>query len=719
MLHKEYLKITTRVVLIVIFIFCYIIPVSAEVAETAKRYIRIGKLQSHFSAYGSERAWNESYYEGMIWPADYLEQDNAVIKRSWIAAKDFTDKNNQFWDFYAVYFAKDYAKQSLFPIELKQTAKFSTPIVLVDGQNITAPYAGDVDEVVPDQIPDRIVTNVVNTSMGLTMTLRILAFSQQYHDDYFIKEYTFTNTGNIDYDDEQELTAPLSGVRIGWGIRYSVCRDGANKINSTQSWGQHTWVTKRGEDFPQHVDEMITEDNPIVQWIRCGFSWAGQAASNSFDNIGGPDIKGNGRLAAPQHAGIACLHIDKSATDKENDPYQPAVLGWHAGDTYPSVGNLLPADMDNMGKVYDMLSGNPYTGLGGTDRFDETYMASNPDPVTVHNDGGGTNVWICYGPFDLEPGESVRIVEAEAVNGLSRVMCEEIGKRWKKAYQDASDKGPFVIPDGSQTDNKDVYKNSWVYTGKDSILLTFGRALRNFDLNYEIPQPPLPPPVFEVTSGGDRISLTWNASPSESDPDFDGYKIYRAVGKPDTTYEMLADVEKGTIAYDEKSAIRGKSYYYYIVSYNDGSNNPAVPEAPNPPGSLHSSKFYTRTTTGAYLRRQAAKDFKNIRIVPNPYSIKARDIQYTGEKDKIMFLDIPAYCTIRIFTERGDLVQTIDHDDGSGDHAWNSITSSRQVVVSGIYIAHFEVTQDFHDPVTNELLYKKGDSTFRKFIIIR
>lgn len=31
------------------------------------------------------------------------------------------------------------------------------------------------------------------------------------------------------------------------------------------------------------------------------------------------------------------VHVDKSATDKPDDPYQPAVLGWHAGDTFPML----------------------------------------------------------------------------------------------------------------------------------------------------------------------------------------------------------------------------------------------------------------------------------------------------------------------------------------------------------------------------------------------
>jgi len=675
----------------------------AQVEATDKRYVRIGSLQSLFSAYGSERAWNNSYYEGMIWPADYPYQDNAVIQRSWIAAKNFTDASGKHWEAYGLYFAADYVGQSLFPVMLKQTAKFEPPIVYVDGSNITAPYLGDIDDIDPDQIPDRIVTNVVNTSLGLTVTRRILAFSQQYHDNYFIREYTFTNTGNVDYDDEIELQAKLEGVRISWGVRYSVCREGSFNIGGPQSWGRDSWVTKRGENYPAHANETITEANPIVDWIRCGFQWAGQARENSFDNIGGPDIKRTrtGRLTAPQHAGIAVLHVDKSAKDKSDDPNQPVVLGWHAGDTYPSLGDM--RDVKPMIELYEMLSGKPYKGLGGNERFDELYMASHPDPWTVHNDGGGTNLWICYGPFDLEPGESVTIVEAEGVNGLSRQKCEEIGKRWKKAYDDPSDKGPFPLPNGTTTTNKDDYKNAWVYTGKDSILLTFGRAKRNFDLGYRIPQPPLPPPLFNVTSGGDRIMLSWHPSPSEGEPGFAGYKVYRAVGKPDTTWQEIFTGGPGVTQFDDVSAQRGFRYYYYVVAVNDGSNNTSG--TANPTGPLYSNRFYTRTTEPAYLRRQAVTLMDSIRVVPNPYNIRSRELQYPGEPDKIMFLNIPGQCTIRIYTEQGDLIKKIDHTNGSGDEAWNSTTDYGQVVVSGIYFVVFE-TPD-------------GRKAVRRMVIIR
>lgn len=695
----------------------------AQVGESEKSYIRVGELQSHISAYGSERAWNNVYYEGLKWPADYRYTDNAVIKRAWIAVKDYTDEEGVFWEFWATYMSKSYVGNSLFPMKLHQSAKFALPAVYVDGVDCNMPYYGDYDTIDVNQIADRIVTNVVNTSCGLTMTRRVYAFSQQYHDDYLIKEFIFENTGNTDYDSEIELTAPLTGVRIGWSTRYSVSRDGASNSDNQQSWGKHTWVTRRGEEYASHVDEVMnfTENTSRsdLDWIRCGFSWMGQSELVKYDMIGAPDIRATGRLSGPQFAGTAILHVDKSASDNTDDAHQPTMLGWHAGDTYPSVGELRDSDRLGMSQVYEMLSGQPYPSdkYGGSSRMDEDYLSSiidRIDPYKIHGDGGGTNVWITYGPFDLDHGESIRIVEAEAVNGLGRAKCNEIGNRWMQAYMDASDNGPFVLPDGSETDKKDIYKNTWFYTGMDSIMLVFSRALRNYNMDFNIPQPPLPPANFTVNSGGDKINLSWAASPSEGDPDFAGYRIYRGIGRPDTSFTMIAEVPAGVGMYEDRSAIRGFAYYYYITAVNDGSNNTAG--IANPTGPLESGRFYTRTTEPANLQRKPSESLNAIRIVPNPYNIRNRALQYTGEDDKIMFMDIPGYCKIKIYSERGDLIKTITHDDGSGDQAWFLNTSSRQVIVSGIYIAYIEVTQDPEDPAYT---YKKGDSIYKKFIVIR
>jgi len=84
-----------------------------------------------------------------------------------------------------------------------------------------------------------------------------------------------------------------------------------------------------------------------------------------------------------------------------------------------------------------------------------------------------------------------------------------------------------------------------------------------------------------------------------------------------------------------------------------------------------------------------------------------------------MFYNIPGQCTIRIYTERGDLINTIHHTSGTGDQSWKLVTSSRQIVVSGLYIAYIEVSEDIYDNSTGELVWKKGEHTTRKILVVR
>jgi hypothetical protein len=94
-------------------------------------------------------------------------------------------------------------------------------------------------------------------------------------------------------------------------------------------------------------------------------------------------------------------------------------------------------------------------------------------------------------------------------------------------------------------------------------------------------------------------------------------------------------------------------------------------------------------------------------VVPNPFNLGSnRDLRWPDQQDKLGFLDIPGRCTIKIYTQLGELVQTLEHTDGSGDAYWDHTTSSRQVIASGIYVAVIENLDN-------------GEKTFKKFVMIR
>ena len=121
---------------------------------------------------------------------------------------------------------------------------------------------------------------------------------------------------------------------------------------------------------------------------------------------------------------------------------------------------------------------------------------------------------------------------------------------------------------------------------------------------------------------------------------------------------------------------------------------------------LKSNRYYTQTYDPATLKRPAGT-LASVRVVPNPYVINQQEslVRFL-EQDRIAFYDLPAQCTLRIFTETGELVKTIEHTNNTGDEFWNLTTDANQVVVSGIYLLHVR------DSATN-------GSVVRKFVIVR
>jgi hypothetical protein len=199
--------------------------------------------------------------------------------------------------------------------------------------------------------------------------------------------------------------------------------------------------------------------------------------------------------------------------------------------------------------------------------------------------------------------------------------------------------------------------------------------------------------------------LNWEVY-DENDPSRKGFEIYRAKGKYDSTYQLIHEAGPGERGFNDTVLERGVSYFYHIVSVGDDI---AADLALNiPDDKLRSSRYYTQTYDPANLKRPAGEQLSQIRVVPNPYNISAdpNRLLFPGEADKLAFYNIPGQCTIKIYTETGELIKTIEHTDGSGDAYWSCTTEYQQIVVSGVYIA---VVTD------NET----GNRQMVKFLIIR
>jgi len=105
------------------------------------------------------------------------------------------------------------------------------------------------------------------------------------------------------------------------------------------------------------------------------------------------------------------------------------------------------------------------------------------------------------------------------------------------------------------------------------------------------------------------------------------------------------------------------------------------------------------TTKAASVNQTAGKSLlDNIYVVPNPYvgaNVLEPDNKLTtqnrGER-RIYFENLPMRCTIRIYTITGELVATLEHDEGfdNGREYWNLLNSDGFSVAYGVYIAHIE-----------------------------
>ncbi len=635
-------------------------------AQYNNKWMTVGSFQDWYSEIGCEieEGFVKNQQYGGQWPAIHPQQDSKAARGLWIGATNFTDEKGATWGNKVVHVGpRVTGTGEFFPQKFQLISKFDLPQVSVDGNpSINNPI--EVDAVDPTIKPDLEIDNIVNTQLGLTMHRKIYQFSSPGNDNYMIYDYTFTNTGNTNGDSKIELpNNTLTGVYFYWQYRNAMNRESFSEFGNQVQWGYNTMNDARG-DGQQNIAQY---KDPPDQLFRAQWSYNGHYIFfTQYDNIGGPlwfaatyVPKGDtvGRLSAIQYYGVVTLHADKSAEDTTDDIGQPSTTNFIGSD------DLYESNNDSFNEVKMQ---NEYTAImasGHSPRHawvvqpDGKFDQPTGDPASVTQvKSGGASFGNGYGPYTFKPGESVHIVMAEAIAGLSREAATRIGIQYKKGIINAK------------------AKNDSVFTGQDSLFQTFGRAMANYNSGYNITEPPLPPKTFNITSGGDKISLSWDTYQA-SDPNLKGFNIYRATGQYDSAYTLIKQASPSDKSFDDTSPIRGLSYYYYVTSV--GNNG------------LESSEYFTQSYDPATLKRPAGTSMDQIRVVPNPFNISADKTLGFGDQqsNRLAFFNIPGQCTIRIFTEIGELIYTINHTDGSGDAYWDSVTSSQQLVVSGVYIA--------------------------------
>jgi hypothetical protein len=195
---------------------------------------------------------------------------------------------------------------------------------------------------------------------------------------------------------------------------------------------------------------------------------------------------------------------------------------------------------------------------------------------------------------------------------------------------------------------------------------------------------------------------------------FDGYSIWKRIGRQDTVFFELAhrtdpnDKNTEHVWVDE-NVLFGASYYYYVQA---GVKIPTDDLNAHPDSrgkTIWSGRLWTPTNTAIQPPRPSQDDLSKIRIVPNPFNIRDPRVEgYGWDGDQgLIFFNLPGRVTIKIFTENGDLVKVIEHQpqNETGSLTWNMLTDSQQVIASGVYIAVFQKSD--------------GELAYQKFLVVR
>jgi hypothetical protein len=330
-----------------------------------------------------------------------------------------------------------------------------------------------------------------------------------------------------------------------------------------------------------------------------------------------------------------------------------------------------------------------------------------------------------FGPYTFPPNQKIRIVYAVGVAGIGLEKAQEIGMKWLNGTIEDPPNMPnpntgwlplnFVFP--ATATEQDKRKDRWISMGLDSVMLTAYRAKWNFIHNFQIPPAPPPANNFFITGYGDTgVEITWTNPDAENMPHFAGYRILRKLSNQDTVFyqEIYSSgpEDKATEHhFIDSTALKTLPYYYYIQTKAKIDENDLTADQTTRGKIMYSGRNLVPNASFIRPPNFTSEDMSQIRIVPNPYNINdplVRSQFVTTDYRQINFMSLPPIVTIKIYTENGDIIKTIEHYkpvERDGFEPWDMITGNQQVISSGIYIAVFQKPS--------------GETTYQKFIIVR
>lgn len=460
---------------------------------------------------------------------------------------------------------------------------------------------------------EEIITAHWITSRGIEVRRVSRAWSYPAYADFIIFEYYCKNTTNDQLTD------------VYFGFPYLI-RPSYQDVVVQGFWGDNSNVDDEIVGYDEERSLLYAYD--YQPSFETTWSWG-----NYWEK--------RDELRTTGYAGFAPLYADPA----KDGTQQPATVFW--AQVLNNVQRLTLANQSEE-NIYAILNGS-----------DKSLMEQlQPDQVLSPFMLQG------FGPYDLAPGDSVKIVIVEAVNGLP--MSEAV---------------------------KGLAAQSKLPAGLDSLKHTIDRAKKLYEQNY-VPDalaPPAPELEFFVLPSSQEIVITWGQevenwiNPQTGRNGLKMYRVYRSDRSYIGPFKKLKDIkvarssdisrffdrELNKWKYKDNTVQVGVGYFYGVTAIDSSG---------------HESGMTNVNAKALVTARTPAENALNVKVFPNPFRLVS-GLPTAGEENSIVFTNLPAVCTIRIYTVSGDLVKTLEHNNpNSGEEVWDQLSDSRQKTAAGIYL---------------------------------
>lgn len=592
------------------------------------------------------------------------------------------------------------------------------------GQNIVNgdEIEGDVFAVKdPTQLvgtADQVIQVTQQYAIGVNAQKTFLGWSHDPHSFYAIYEVVLENVSDDTLTDFHISFLKLSSAMFkSYGYQTSF-----GSQDDRKAWFHYYGGRQEAEGDSLRIYYWYWPDDYLTANDEMGGPRSDEYSKGYFDRA---DMHFTGIL----HASSAPYVSDGDDVD---DPKQPRITfagaAWNEGLPIRSATHLgLSEDewQNHLGAFADSPSMTNQDAGGRHQQNTDELGSGQWDAIG----GGFDSMWprctMIFGPYEeFLPGKKIRLVFANGWAGFKQAKCLELGHKWFSGTLETPPNLPnsntgyfpenFVMLSST---NRDKNKNLWISTLIDSVHKSVSRAKWNFEHDFNIPSAAPPPSYQEVTGQVGGVEIKWSNQAAEALPNFAGHRVMRFLATPDTAIvkEIYRTTEKsGTHTYVDESVVDGANYFYYVQSGatvdGDPNGSNALPEMKGK--IIWSSRLLLPNKKKVSSDFRTSSDLTKVRVVPNPYNVTDPNLNNYGfkggeEPRGIYFYNLPGPCTIRIYTEDGNLVRTIEHkkDVGRNEPEWDLLTDSQQLAQSGVYIAVIE-DQD-------------GKIDFEKFIIVR